>query len=402
MSLFKRLRVSEDQERINWRNPRFSDWKLTWKDDSASESRTWDVHCNILVGGARAAQFFAGASREGAYESKNTELSKLLPLACRDHVDRALDFIYGDPLGEVVPESVMALMKIADVFQCPKLQNALLGVIEQFYDQQGFVEVLLKDACILDLPSLAETFVSLLPVERLAKLDFNLLEVDSISLMRAVAKRLSQSRTLQWERFVGHGEILGSSVRLKMACFGAEANRKGYWCHATSHATPQLESQTWKVRIDSALTRESGSSCMAFGVVAGEFPDLSTMSSDCHLFFEKHHAGACLCGITSKDSYKWRLTLSKGNAKWNSHNEAIDWQPRPAFINVVGGIFSVKLEFPTSQDMGNVEWGWNGTPIGILQQAVPYGSYSLGVELYAYDYERDRHLGVSLVDHVVS
>eukprot|EP00933_Yihiella_yeosuensis_P003552 TRINITY_DN10651_c3_g1_i1.p1 TRINITY_DN10651_c3_g1~~TRINITY_DN10651_c3_g1_i1.p1 ORF type:complete len:103 (+),score=20.00 TRINITY_DN10651_c3_g1_i1:38-346(+) len=101
MSSFKRLKVSEDNaERVDWRNPRFSDWKLTWSSSpECSEAKSWPVHRCVLVGGERAAHFFCGATREGAYDSDSTDLSALLPEACKAYMDQALDFIYGQDIG---------------------------------------------------------------------------------------------------------------------------------------------------------------------------------------------------------------------------------------------------------------------------------------------------------------
>ena len=67
MNALKRLKVDEQEALINWRNPRFADWKLTWQGGS-SETKSWEVHRCVLVGGARSAQFFVGATREGAYD----------------------------------------------------------------------------------------------------------------------------------------------------------------------------------------------------------------------------------------------------------------------------------------------------------------------------------------------
>ena len=66
-------------------------------------------------------------------------------------MERVLDFIYGGPLGELAAKNVMPLMKIADVLQCPQLQNDLIDHTEQKgLTKAGTIEVLLKDACTLD------------------------------------------------------------------------------------------------------------------------------------------------------------------------------------------------------------------------------------------------------------
>merc|ERR1712232_1072838 len=128
--------------------------------------------------------------------------------------------MYGEPLGECAVEDVMPLVKLADVLQCPKLQNDLVDVLEGCLDQEDSVAILLTDAYALRLPEVAETFLNMIPMGCFKKLDIDLLETDNLSLMRAVARRTQHAAMLQWERFIGHGEVYnGNSVALAMASF---------------------------------------------------------------------------------------------------------------------------------------------------------------------------------------
>jgi hypothetical protein len=96
----------------------------------------------------------------------------------------------------------MPLFKIADALQCPSLQNSLVDLIEKKSENEhGAIELLLKDACVMELYNIAETLVSILPLERLKALNFDLIQVDNICLMRAVARRLAQNT--QWTFFLG-------------------------------------------------------------------------------------------------------------------------------------------------------------------------------------------------------
>lgn len=274
MSALKRLRVDERSERVSWRNPEFADWKLTWRSGSPSEQESWDVHRCIISGGERPALFFVGAARNGAYESRSTELSTLLPAACKSHVPSFLDFVYVGSAGEMQPKDVMPLLKIADVLQCPKLYNLLIDFIdkEALGQTSGALEVMLKDACVLELLNVAESIGNLVPSRLLTALDFDLLEVDSPNLIRAVARKIAGARLSTWGAFAGHGQVTAEGS-LAIAVLPGEISRKMYWCHATGYGQVFAKTQSWRLRVDRVRSQHTS---LVFGIVAHDRPSLAS------------------------------------------------------------------------------------------------------------------------------
>eukprot|EP00928_Gymnodinium_smaydae_P071463 TRINITY_DN55033_c0_g1_i1.p1 TRINITY_DN55033_c0_g1~~TRINITY_DN55033_c0_g1_i1.p1 ORF type:complete len:319 (+),score=30.81 TRINITY_DN55033_c0_g1_i1:45-1001(+) len=135
---FKRLKASEEDTRLTWRGDSlFSDWTLTWGDDL-----TFRVHRVILAGGSRPAHFFSGATNSG-FEANSTDLSKVLPLACKEVVEIALDFIYGAELA-AKPEELPLLYKLAEMLQCPTLQNTAVDSMMEASKDKDRVQFLVN------------------------------------------------------------------------------------------------------------------------------------------------------------------------------------------------------------------------------------------------------------------
>ena len=87
-ALKKHKAQGEPTSRCDWRTtPYSSDWTLYWDDDFVGH-----VHRVILVHGARPAHFFRGAFNEGFAAAASSDLSKVLPTACRKVLEIALDF----------------------------------------------------------------------------------------------------------------------------------------------------------------------------------------------------------------------------------------------------------------------------------------------------------------------
>jgi len=387
-----------EQERITWRNPRFSDWQLVWKGDNASEDKVWDVHRHVLVGGSRAAQFFAGATREGAYESQSTDLAKLLPPMCKVHMDRTLDFIYGEPLGECGPEDIAPLMKIADVMQCPKLHNEIICSLDNLYEQPGSVEVMLEGAGSMNLPSLAEALVTLLPIERLEKLDFKLLDVNSMHLMRTIMGRMDHARCLRWERFVGHGEVYGSHMSLNPRD-GDGNHDEIHSCFAVSRDPAQVQTQTWKIRIDKMP--ESPQPGIVIGVVGGKLPE-SRMNTDddwarSQSYIRFHLTGACVA-LTRDAASHWLSFSSKGNANWETNVREILLPESRIHPNCAVGVKLVYAASDVTKDI-DIEWSVNDEVVCRIREALPRGPYRLFTELACSKYAPHK-FGISLIDHI--
>merc|ERR1712083_322951 len=118
---------------------------------------------------------------------------------------------------------------MADALQGPSLQNSLVDLIEKKSENEyGAVEFLLKDACAMELYSIAESLVGILPPEKLKALDFDLMEINSIRLMQVVARRLAEDT--RWRHFWGHGRVNDRSISLDLPNFPVEKRRKQYWC----------------------------------------------------------------------------------------------------------------------------------------------------------------------------
>jgi len=400
VSALKRLKVAEDTERVSWRNPRFADWQLTWCSNSAN-GKSWDVHRCIVVGGPRAANFFAGATRE-VYDSQTTELSVLLPDQCKDHMDRALDFIYGIDLGDVAMQDLMPLMKIADVLQCPTLQNTLVDIMETCASpaigETGGIEVLLRDACALDMMPMAEMLVSVMPTNMLQALDVDLLEIDCVSLMRAVARRIAQARSSQWGVFLGHGHISpAGGLAIALPAANAERSRKGYWCHAMGAA--ETRKQTWKLRVDHVPVVRDAAWDIVIGVVGGKMPSLRSLTTFDALYTTYCEAGAYLSfahAPQTMDFSEVRQRLCLGTES--------RWSPRPLdeaqaerIRLCVGDIITVAISTP-SDGKGDVRWHRNGVLVGHLEKELPEMAYRICAELYYSEKYLSAELQITLLE----
>lgn len=390
MSALKRLKVDDQSSPASWRNPVFSDWKLTWHSSKApSDAMSWDVHRSVIAAGARPALFFLGAAREGVYERQSTELSGLLPDVCKAYLEKTLDFIYGETLGDLKREDVMPLVKIADVLQCPKLQNTLIDAIDSNgFLRPGNIEVLLKNACELQLFQFAESLVELMTPECLMALDFDVLELDEISLMRAIARRVVQVRAVQWASFVGHGLVTDEgTLAIALPNAPAETNRKGYWCHALSCSQPLTKKQTWRIRVDKTPPEEE-SWGMAFGITSGRRPDLdarradftSLLTAEFDTFAFAHFSQGNL--VIDYTGIVNRAEVPEGRLRLRS-----------------GDIISVALLFPDDESHGDVEWQVNGSTVKTLQQKMAAVRYSLSAEMYRFDIHKQNLMQVTLIDY---
>lgn len=386
MSAFKRLKVDEDSKPLSWRNPRFADWKLSWQSGS-SEAKSWDVHRAVLVAGARPAHFFAGATREGGYDSHATDLSVLLPEACKDHVERALDFIYGQPLGECAAQDVMPLFKIADALQCPSLQNSLVDLIEKKSDNEyGAVELLLKDACAMELYNIAESLVCILPLEKLKALDFDLIDVNNLCLMRAVARRLAEDTRGAF--FWGHGRVRDRSISLDLPNIPVEKRMKGYWCFAASNEEVFAGSHTWKLRIDHAPS-DTPDSNMNFGIVSGD-PPAPHETLDSNIMMHSYFSNtACLDVGTPED---WTVHVAAGGEAQPAAIAA----PRHTQRARAGDIMYVSVKLFDGKSNGDIEWRLNESVVGSSRGTLKPASYRLSVKLAKHDTVADT-MGMTLL-----
>eukprot|EP00929_Paragymnodinium_shiwhaense_P013856 TRINITY_DN121708_c0_g1_i1.p1 TRINITY_DN121708_c0_g1~~TRINITY_DN121708_c0_g1_i1.p1 ORF type:complete len:380 (-),score=26.88 TRINITY_DN121708_c0_g1_i1:54-1193(-) len=125
--LRKRLKIPDERTKLTWRGqPKFSDWTLTW---GAGDDLRISVHRVVLAAGSRPAHFFEGAC-SGSFQTSSTDLSKLLPPGCRNVLEEALDFIYGEPLRSSVG-MLPHLWAFADILQCPSLQTEVADHVAQ-------------------------------------------------------------------------------------------------------------------------------------------------------------------------------------------------------------------------------------------------------------------------------
>eukprot|EP00746_Dinoflagellata_sp_MGD_P002858 gnl/MRDRNA2_/MRDRNA2_105589_c0_seq1.p1 gnl/MRDRNA2_/MRDRNA2_105589_c0~~gnl/MRDRNA2_/MRDRNA2_105589_c0_seq1.p1 ORF type:complete len:404 (+),score=57.82 gnl/MRDRNA2_/MRDRNA2_105589_c0_seq1:90-1301(+) len=400
MSVLKRLKVEEASERITWRNPQFADWKLNWSSEDSSGVMSWDVHRLVLVGGTRPAHFFAGAAREGAYDSRSTELSLLLPQECKRCMEQVLDFMYGEPLGEVEAKDVMPLMKIADVLQCSQLQNQLIDFIENTgLSQPGVIERLLQDACTMQMFSIAESLVRLVPMSQLTSLDFDLLEFDSVPLMRAVAQRMAQSKFMQWDHFLGHGEATSDGrVAIALPNAVSERSRKGYWCHATGLGEARVGRHTWRFRIDQLPAAHVDFWNMVFGVVSGARPALQSLQSfGNQLFTSEFDCGAF---ASLQRPGPWKFCVWKDKKEWDLPTAAHTAAHRPGSSQEVrtGDIIYVCLNLKDGKTSGDIEWRLNDAVISHYQNRLRPGCYRVSTELYKHEYEATS-MAVTLLSH---
>eukprot|EP00928_Gymnodinium_smaydae_P007901 TRINITY_DN12825_c0_g2_i2.p1 TRINITY_DN12825_c0_g2~~TRINITY_DN12825_c0_g2_i2.p1 ORF type:complete len:406 (+),score=47.20 TRINITY_DN12825_c0_g2_i2:62-1279(+) len=395
--MFKRLRSNLEIERITWRNPQFYDWTLTWEGDQPSSTTTWKVHRNVLVGGTRAALFFVGATREGSYESQFTELSRLLPSGCKAYMERVLDFVYGESLGSCSSQDVMPLLKIADVLQCTALEHVMIDTLENLCHESACVETFLKGALSeFDLPRIAEALVDLVPLSRLTSVDFGALEeIGDINLMRTIARRLSAARMVQWERFAGHGEVIGSSVAINMPKKGSEKSRKGYWCHATSFDSMCVGMQTWRFRIDHIPPCSHGAWVLGFAVANGSHPSVFEKEENCPLFmYCASGAALWLEGTHEGTQYEWSsnpLPHPDEPSQKNQLNQVVQQ----------GSIVSVKLRFVDLQRKGDVLWFLDDALICQREGCIEPVPHHVCIDMYRYDYEPES-IGATLIDHAVN
>ncbi|CAE7415909.1 unnamed protein product [Symbiodinium necroappetens] len=389
-SAFKRLKVSEDGERITWRNPRFSDWELRWGD------RVWRVHCCVLVGGKRPAHFFAGASREGVYEGRDTDLAVLCPEACKDHVERALDFIYGEDLGAVSPEHVMPLLKIADTLQCPTLQNTVLDAMEHASGMPGAIEVWMRDACIMNLNRVLEELVACLPRSRLINLNLDILDNDNVLVMRAVAKRMVEDRMVQWGSFEGHGQLNSDgSISLSLPTVAQEQSRRGLWCRATGLGEASRGRHVWRIRVDSVPTIGAAPDWyIVAGVISREQTDLSTNKSRAlwdtdHHFLETYQAGSLL----NFHHHQTKVLVKHAEGAACSHQVDNVQRLHP------GDVISICLDLNDGTRNADIVWRINDTDVAFPESVkLSPTVYRVGVELYKHLYQADS-LRVTLEQH---
>jgi len=128
------LQATTDIGDADWRHgAKLADHTLAW---GGSE---WKAHRWVLGGQCR---YFEGI------EADRTDLSQLLPTIFKDSLPTALDFIYGNGLGELDPRELPALFKIADVLQCDTLKKF---VLDEVYRMTGSPE---SNTAVTEAPSM--------------------------------------------------------------------------------------------------------------------------------------------------------------------------------------------------------------------------------------------------------
>lgn len=127
---------------FDWSQGKYSDWKVRVNE------KTYHLHRVLLADGPRGCDMLAAAFN-AAYESSGTDLTHLLPSACHDAFESALDFIYGRQ--EVVTEeNVCHMLKIGEVLQCGALIRECASVMQRFLSDRN-AEEWLREAQALNL-----------------------------------------------------------------------------------------------------------------------------------------------------------------------------------------------------------------------------------------------------------
>lgn len=267
MSHLKRLRASEDGDRISWREGApFADWVLFWGNANEAVDVTYHVHRVILVGGPRPAHFFAGAVREG-FEAHGTDLAKLLPDVCRPVFEKALDFMYGLELGELAPTDAPLLYKVADVLQCPTLRNSVVDEVERVIgttsaEADAAAAEILVGATALGISELSGVLVQSVSAQALQEAALVLLKLAPQQLANIVPifmDRIGCGLAATW----GGVEHEGGVVRLdgRLVRFSG-----GGTCIAWTQGEVRSGRHRWRIRVDEV---HNASGFIALGVVAG-------------------------------------------------------------------------------------------------------------------------------------
>lgn len=207
-SALKRLRVDEgEKQKLSWRGePKFADWTLTRGDDVNIR-----VHKAMLVEGPRPMHFFKGAT-DAAYVSNSTDLSKLLPAGCLGVLEQALDFVYENKFhgqGAELPW----LYKLADVLQCPSLQNAAIDAMVQTAQSTENSQVLFDAALESGQVDLTTELISMVPPDALANSAPKIARSDARLIEECIRQLALKSPQCSWIK-TQNLNIMGSSVTL--------------------------------------------------------------------------------------------------------------------------------------------------------------------------------------------
>ena len=315
-------------------------------------------------------------------------------------MERVLDFIYGEPLGDCAPQDVIPLLKIADVLQCSALHNQMIGIMETYCEGGFTVESFLKSAIHeFELPNIAEALVDLIPLSQLTAIEFDLCEVDDLQLTRAIARRMRSARMVQWDLFAGHGQVVGSSVSITLPNYRTKTSRKGLWVHASTACGVHAGLQTWKFRIDHLPSSSTEYWGMIFGLAGGPTPDVTKLKETVSLAY-MFDVGAhfAFFGVGDEGRYRWLAYSSIGAATW-IRSPQLGMQPGVVVLRP-GDIITVKARFANLHNNGHAECYVNEDLLCCLRDRLVPGPHSACIELNKHDYEF-ASIGATLIQHTL-
>lgn len=342
-----RLQTAEDIQRITWRDGAlFHDWILAWGDpeEASTTDSAYRVHRVVLVGGQRPAHYFAGAVRFGV---GGTDLSKLLPDACRPAFEKALDFMYGEPLTDITSGEATLLFKIADVLQCPSLRNYVLDEVSRMLAVDSAACEMLVAAAQLGISELAEALVQSSSAQALWQAMMTLSRENLSQLatvIPVVMDRIGCGFAAAW----GGIEHEGGSVRYDGPVIRFTG---GGTCIAWTQGEVRSGQHCWRIRIDEV---HNASGFVALGVVAG--PKDTQVLGD-------------------MDSWhQWYLYYSDDGKKRTKGEADLQDYSQPY---LPGDVISIVLDLSAH----TLEFAHNDRSCGPAYGGLPPGMYRVGAEL---------------------
>lgn len=145
-SLDLSFRGPTPQAATGWREGRWSDWTVR------VGHRQYNLHAFTL---ARSSLFFEShmnVAQQTGQRSKESDLTAVIPEACYDAFEDALDFVYSDnQLGFQIPETkALLLLKISDILGMMKLFEACKARVQDAV--QEYAPLLLEQFCRFYIP----------------------------------------------------------------------------------------------------------------------------------------------------------------------------------------------------------------------------------------------------------
>lgn len=406
MGPLKKLKKSHESQPISWRDPQFSDWKLLLTSDAETQ-KVFDVHRCVIASGRRHSRFLeADVSRwhQGSAGDQSTELGRLLPQACYEHVEEFLDHMYGVVLKKPTPEGAAALLKIADAMQCPTLHNAVIDQLnKEELDGGGEVEALIRHAWALGLTKFVEDLIEELPKNTIFNLDLDLINITNVDLALAVAKRALREQasksSSKWKEFLGNGQITSKGA-LKISLVQGSVGPSPYWVWATGGEvkpgdTSRIQTASWTLRVDQ-LPGDNRGWTLCVGVVSGKRDwKLAQARTDANMYSITHRTG--FMGVTTWSPIPGRVStrLDVGTAGNWQRASADAQQPNgpdgPGFKT--DDTIVVALTFPENigdeEAQGTLTWSCNGIVYLSIQDKIKPGPVRLCAELSRNGFEPD-------------